>query len=180
MVRLQPENWVKLYYSSLTEYARSRVPGKVVKDLVQDTFYAGLKSSDTFRSESKELTWLIAILRHKIYDYYRRLGSQKSLVSERLTLQSDYDNKYANELFNKRLNDSTAESNYLTQELNSIICQGLLTLTIKERLVFKLRHNGYETSEICQKLSLKEAYCWVLMSRARKKMKNFLYQHWLD
>jgi len=41
------------------------------KDLVQDTFLAAYKARDRFSAKSSERTWLVGILRHKIYDHLR-------------------------------------------------------------------------------------------------------------
>ena len=38
---------------------------------------AGLKSMKHFKGEASERTWLIAILKRKIIDYYRKINSAK-------------------------------------------------------------------------------------------------------
>ncbi len=46
---LNPESWVQLHADYLYNYAISRVSKvEVAKDLVQETFFAGLKSKDNF------------------------------------------------------------------------------------------------------------------------------------
>jgi RNA polymerase sigma-70 factor, ECF subfamily len=43
----------------------------VAEDIVQDVFISALKSSKSFKGNSKIFTWLVSIARHKIVDYYR-------------------------------------------------------------------------------------------------------------
>ncbi len=40
------------------------------EDLVQDALLAALKSAHTFKGDSKESTWLVGDLRHKILDHF--------------------------------------------------------------------------------------------------------------
>ena len=40
----------------------------VAEDVVQETFLAAFKARDRFAGQCSERTWLISILRHKIYD----------------------------------------------------------------------------------------------------------------
>ncbi len=40
----------------------------LAEDLVQEALLAALKSAHTFKGDSKESTWLVGVLRHKILD----------------------------------------------------------------------------------------------------------------
>ena len=71
--QLHPDTWVDLYADYLFNYAVTRVSdSEIAKDLVQDTFIAGLKSAKNFKGEAAERTWLIAILKRKVIDHYRK------------------------------------------------------------------------------------------------------------
>ena len=45
----------------------------VAEDLVQETFLAAIRARDRFSGRSSDRTWLVGILRHKIYDHLRRV-----------------------------------------------------------------------------------------------------------
>lgn len=180
MFKLQPEKWVELYREYLSSYARRRVPSNLVQDIVQDTFYAGLKSAQSFKGNAKERTWLTSILRHKIIDYYRKANSKRGGVNERILLQTDYDGIHMDEFTNINLDNNTVETDYFSKELGLIVEQGIITLTRSERYVFTLRLQGYTTTEICESLNVNENYCWSLMSKARKKMQAFIVVNWLN
>ena len=63
---IDPNQWIKLYSDYLFNYTITRVnDSEKAKDLVQDTFVAGLKSMKNFKGEASERTWLISILKEK-------------------------------------------------------------------------------------------------------------------
>ncbi|WP_435413719.1 RNA polymerase sigma factor, partial [Psychroserpens mesophilus] len=69
---INPNQWINLYSDYLFNYTITRVnDSEIAKDLVQDTFVAGLKSMKNFKGEASERTWLISILKRKIIDHYR-------------------------------------------------------------------------------------------------------------
>ncbi|MDX1327545.1 MAG: sigma factor, partial [Arenibacter sp.] len=52
---LNPDTWVDRYSDYLFNYAISRVnDAEIAKDLVQETFFAGLKSAKNFKGEAAE------------------------------------------------------------------------------------------------------------------------------
>ena len=74
----QGMQWLTEYGDRLYAYAIQRVSTPdLAEELVQDTFLAALRSASSanstskFNRESSEATWLTAILRRKIADYYR-------------------------------------------------------------------------------------------------------------
>lgn len=70
---ITPDDWVAAYGDYLFNFAIGQVrdPG-VAEDLVQETFLAAFKSRGRFTGQSSERTWLVGILRHKIWDQLRR------------------------------------------------------------------------------------------------------------
>jgi RNA polymerase sigma-70 factor (ECF subfamily) len=67
------ENWVQTHGDYLFNFAIGQVRDtNIAEDLLQETFLAALKSQDNFSGRSSERTWLVGILRHKIFDHLRR------------------------------------------------------------------------------------------------------------
>ena len=59
----------------LYRYALARVrKPEVAQDLVQDTLLAAMRARDRFAGQSSVRSWLCGILKHKLCDYYRKLG----------------------------------------------------------------------------------------------------------
>lgn len=54
----------------------------LAEDLTQDTFLAAFQRIDRFRKDSSPKTWLFAILKHTIIDYYR--GQFKNPIKARI------------------------------------------------------------------------------------------------
>jgi RNA polymerase sigma-70 factor (ECF subfamily) len=67
--KVNPESWVSSYADYLYAFALNRVHDiEVCKDLMQETFVAGIKNSSNFKGNSSEKTWLASILKNKIID----------------------------------------------------------------------------------------------------------------
>ena len=65
----------------LYRYALERVrKPDVAQDLVQETFLAAVRTQERFRGGSTVRSWLCGILKHKICDYYRKLGRETSFT----------------------------------------------------------------------------------------------------
>ena len=76
--QIDPNKWVSKYSDYLYNYTIVRVnDSAVAKDLISETFLAALKAMKNFKGEASERTWLIAILKRKIIDYYRKTNSKK-------------------------------------------------------------------------------------------------------
>ena len=68
-----PAQWVDRYGDALLQYAVTRVGDReTAEDLVQETFLSALKARGDFDRRAAFSTWLIAILRRKIIDHYRK------------------------------------------------------------------------------------------------------------
>jgi len=82
---LNPDKWIDLYADDLFYYAVTRVDGHdLAKDLVQETFFSGIKGKDNFRGQAAERTWLVSILKRKIIDHYRKINSAKGKKEVRM------------------------------------------------------------------------------------------------
>jgi DNA-directed RNA polymerase specialized sigma subunit, sigma24 homolog len=83
---LDTDKWIDNYADYLFNYTITRVNNAdIAKDLVQDTFFAGLKSAKNFKGEASERTWLVSILKRKIIDYYRKINSKKGKAEVRMS-----------------------------------------------------------------------------------------------
>ena len=72
--QLKPNLWVDKYSDYLFNFTIIKVnDSEIAKDLISETFLAGLKSKDNFKGEASERTWLTSILKRKIIDHYRKI-----------------------------------------------------------------------------------------------------------
>src|SRR5215472_6844802 len=61
----------------------------VAEDLVQETFLAALKARNRFSGRSSDRTWLVGILRHKIYDHLRRVCRERAVQTDHSVIRAD-------------------------------------------------------------------------------------------
>lgn len=178
--QLDPNKWIDLHSDYLFNYTLSRVNDReIAKDLVQDTFFAGLNSLKNFKGEASERTWLISILKRKIIDYYRKINSTKGKAEVRMSYNSD---ENEGEWLEQRVADvyeKNAEENLVNTELEEAIYDCLGKLPEKQATVFKMKTIlGYETDVICNELNITPSNLWVILHRARVSMAVCLEKNW--
>ena len=178
--QLNPNKWIDLYSDYLFNYTVSRVNDReIAKDLVQDTFFAGLKAMDNFKGEASERTWLISILKRKIIDHYRKINSKKGKAEVRMSYNSD---ENEGDWLEERVDDpydKNAEDNLMNSELEEAIYNCLGKLPKKQAAVFKMKTIlGYETETICNELNINPSNLWVIIHRARTAMVECMEKNW--
>lgn len=179
--QLHPESWVDSYADYLFNYAVGRVSdSETAKDLVQETFFAGLKSAKNFKGDAAERTWLIAILKRKVIDHYRKINSKKGKAEVRMSYSSgtDSDGDWLEEQvadpFSSFENDAIEN-----EELGLAIQDCISKLPKKQSLVFKMKTiQGMSTEDICNELDINPSNLWVMIHRARTALMGCLNQNW--
>lgn len=177
---LDPNKWIDLYSDYLFNYTISRVNDReIAKDLVQDTFFAGLKSMKNFKGEASERTWLISILKRKIIDHYRKINSKKGKAEVRMTYISD---ENEGDWLEEKVEDVgylNAQETLENFELGEAIYDCMRKLSSKQATVFKMKTIlGYETEAICNELNITASNLWVIIHRARQQMAECLQKNW--
>ncbi|WP_418510869.1 sigma-70 family RNA polymerase sigma factor [Corallibacter sp.] len=177
---LNPNTWIDRYSDYLFNYTISRVNDReIAKDLVQDTFFAALKSMKNFKGDASERTWLIAILKRKIIDYYRKINSKKGQAEVRISYNSD---ENEGDWLEERVADpfdKTAEDALENDELGDAIFNCLDKLPEKQATVFRMKTiEGLETETICNELNITASNLWVIVHRARSAMADCMEKNW--
>jgi RNA polymerase sigma-70 factor (ECF subfamily) len=178
---IDPKLWIDLYSDYLFNYTISRVKDReTAQDLVQETFFAGLKSMKNFKGEASERTWLISILKRKIIDHYRKINSVKGKAEVRINYNSDTEDE--GDWLEERVADpfdKTAEDTLENTELGLAIHKCLAKLPAKQAEVFKMKTIlGYETEAICNELNITASNLWVIIHRARTALSACLEKNW--
>ncbi len=187
---LEPQHWVERYGDYLFNYAIVRVNDtEKAEDLVQETFLSGLKGKDNFLGKSAERTWLISILKRKIIDTYRKqYASKESSMAEYEQDISDGDFYRSEDPFKGHwLEGKGPHSNSLMPdgemeqvELMEIIqtCISLLPPNLASAFVMKMIDEA-ESDEVCKELGITPSNLWVMLHRARLKMRQCVESKWL-
>lgn len=125
----------------------------VAEELTQQTFSEAVRQRNTFDGRADPLTWLTAIARHKLADYYRRLDNEERRRI-RLVVQ-------------EIAADAEGRAWRRTDEREAII-RALGTLPALQRAVLVLHYaDGMPIREIGRELGKSESSIESLMTRAR-------------
>lgn len=180
-----PSNWVDQHGDALFRYAILRVKDEhLAEDLIQETFLGALKALDRLRPGSSHRAWLMAILKNKIIDHYRR--NVIEIPSSDLDLWEEEDNR---EYFDKTghwkrdLSDWKDSPEQLVEnaEFWETFQSCLLGLPESHRRTFTLRElDGVKSDEVCEILSITPSNYWVIMHRARSKLRKCLDTTWFN
>jgi RNA polymerase sigma-70 factor (ECF subfamily) len=187
---LKPQMWVEQHGNYLFNYAIVRVNDREkAEDLVQETFLAGLKAKDNFQGKSSERTWLISILKRKVIDTYRKQYSSKvSSMSEYEQNISDGDFYRTEDPFKGHwLEGKSPHSNSLMpedemeqEELREIISRCIKNLPPNLAAAFAMKMiDEADSDEICKELGITSSNLWVMLHRARLKMRTCVESKWL-
>jgi RNA polymerase sigma-70 factor (TIGR02943 family) len=182
-----PERWVDLYGDYLFKYALMRLRAAArAEDAVQETFLAALKGGKTFAGRSAEKSWLVGILKNKIYDHYRRANRETPFTDMEF---------YSDEEGDRFVPDGTFKDGWIHElgpqewlgpgaSLDSEAfwktfqdCSSKLPKNVST--VFCLREvDGVESKEICALLNISENNLWVMLHRARMALRRCLETNW--
>ena len=177
---IDPNRWIERYSDYLFNYTISRVNDReIAKDIIQDTFFAGLKSMKNFKGEASERTWLISILKRKIIDYYRKINSIKGQAEVRLTYNKD---ENEGDWLEERVEDEGSlnpQDSLENAELSDAIYDCIDQLSEKQATVFKMKSIlNYDTQTICNELNITPSNLWVIIHRARIAMAECMEKNW--
>lgn len=177
-----PEDWVEAHGDYLFNFAIGQVrDAGAAEDLVQETFLAALKARDRFTGQSSERTWLVGILRHKVYDHLRRTCRERAA---RVDAAPEGRHEEAWDDAVVWLYDVAAECQLPSrrlelEEFRANLERALGKLPPRLAQVFQLyemeeRSNG----EVCRRLNISESNLWVMLHRGRKQLRELLGGWW--
>ncbi|MCZ4225418.1 sigma-70 family RNA polymerase sigma factor [Pedobacter rhodius] len=178
-----PVSWVEKYADDLYRFAISRLRDEeVAKDLVQDTFLAALSQLSRFEGNSSEKTWLAAILKNKISDFYRKQASRGlNEIRQSETVQQDFfdlENGHWNALHAPGVFGLEINNPLLTKELSGILTACLKKLPPLWYSVFSMKHmDDLQSEKICMELKLTDSNFWVIMHRTKLNLRACLQKY---
>lgn len=182
---LNPNLWVQKHADYLYNYALYKVSdAEMAQDLVQDTFVAGLKAQTSFKGNSSERTWLVSILKRKVIDYYRRASVRKDTTNTDFSLPFNADGAYKNHWSDEgqpskwnidRANDLEKDEFQKVLEL----CMSLLPEQWRDVFHLKMMEEA-SGEEICKDLNITSSNLWVIIHRAKLKLRACIEKNWLE
>jgi RNA polymerase sigma-70 factor (ECF subfamily) len=185
---LNPAKWVDLYADYLYKFAYYRVnDDQLAEDLVQDAFLSALKARDTYKGDAAEKTWLIAILKNKIIDHYKKASTKNESPLKLRT----YDAPSLDYFFNKEKNGhwqsetkpkdwGEVDNSYDSKEFYKILESCLKDLPEKWKGIFTMSLlDDSDAKMVCKEFNLSSSNFWVIMHRAKLQVRACLEKNWL-
>lgn len=156
-------------------------------DLVQETLLAAWENADKHAKKSEIKTWLIGILKHKIADYWRHTFREAAFWET--YPENETDDTQDGESFFTEDNQwvsaptkwSNPEASLHDQQFWQIFtaCQNNLPAPMAE--IFMQRELvGLEPDEICKLANISPANYWVIMHRARLRLRECMELRWFN
>lgn len=171
----------------LVAFARLQLrDGAAAEDAVQDTLIVALEKHTLFEGRSAFETWVFGILKNKILE---RLRQQK-----RYTNWHAHDDQSDDDAFDMLFQtngrwqaaarpQAWGEPDQLLENQGfwRVLDACLIALPENIARVFTLREfMGFTTEEICKEVGVTETNCWVILHRARLRLRNCIEKGWLD
>lgn len=180
-----PDDHIATLRPKLIAFARLQLRDSVAaEDIVQDTLVTALEKHDTFAGRSAFETWVFGILKNKLLE---RLRQQRRYVAWQDDDQNDEDALESLFQGNGRWQasnrpkpwgdpDQVLENTTFWKVLDAC----LIALPANTARVFSMRElMELSTQEICQILDITETNCWVILHRARLKLRDCIEKGWL-
>lgn len=175
-------NWVETHGDYLFNFAIGQVRDtNVAEDLLQETFLAALKAQNSFSGRSSERTWLVSILRHKLYDHLRKTCRERAARVEPLPVRDDGESLDDTMLWIHQIAaESTSPSKRIElEEFREHLEKAMGKLPPRIAQVFQLYAvEERPNHEVCAQLNISESNLWVMLHRARKQLRTELDGWW--
>lgn len=152
------------------------------QDIVQDTFLAALKAKKNYNGDASERTWLIAILKRKIIDYYRKSNSKKGKAEVRMNyINTD---EQEGDWLEERVADhkgSNADFDLDNSDLANTLEDCIDALPTKQAAVFRMKTlQEMDSQDICNELNISSSNLWVIIHRARVQLMECMEINWYN
>ncbi|MCG6658133.1 sigma-70 family RNA polymerase sigma factor [Halomonas campisalis] len=155
------------------------------EDAVQDALEAAIEKDASFSGRSGYETWVFGILKYKILDTMRaqkRQGKWQPLEDETddeaLDRQFQQNGRWRQEA--RPASWGEPEAAFENEHFWQVFDACMIALPDNVARVFSLRElMGLSTEEICRELEIKENNCWVILHRARLRLRSCIEQGWL-
>jgi len=173
-----PISWVDQHGDYLFNFAVGQLrDAGVAEDLVQDTFAAAWKARERFEGKCSERTWLVGIMRHKIYDHLRYACRERAVRCEEFPREDDGESMmWVHQTADECLHPTRRME---LAEFKENLERAMGTLPPRIAQVFQLYEiEERPNREVCARLNISESNLWVMLHRARKQLRTQLEGWW--
>jgi RNA polymerase sigma-70 factor (ECF subfamily) len=167
----------------LMRYARSQLRNDAwAEDAVSETLLAALEKPQSFAGQSQLKTWLVGVLKHKLIDQLRRQSREATVLTQ--DDGEDLDEALFDDTGHWRepvIDWGDPELRLTQQQFLAALEACCTQLPPVQGRVFMMREwLELETAEICKALDITPTNLWVLLHRARLRLRECLQLSWLS
>jgi RNA polymerase sigma-70 factor (ECF subfamily) len=168
----------------LMKYAQMQLRNTAwAEDAVSETLLAALEKPQSFAGQSQLKTWLIGILKHKLVDQIRRNSRELSTtVSDEDGVDLDADLFKPDGHWREDPQDWGDPEHCLRQlDFMRVLDACVEHLPGQQGRLFMMREwLELDTDEICKELAISATNLWVMLHRARLRLRECLQLNWFD
>jgi RNA polymerase sigma-70 factor (TIGR02943 family) len=169
----------------LLRFARSQLRNDAwAEDAVSETLLAALEKPHSFAGRSQLKTWLVAVLKHKVIDQLRRHAREATVLTtddgEDLD-ESLFDDSSRGHWREMPPDWGSPEAHLGQRQFFEVLEACMDHLPPTQGRVFMMREwLELSTDEICKELQITATNLWVLLHRARLRLRECLQQRWFS
>jgi RNA polymerase sigma-70 factor (ECF subfamily) len=159
----------------------------IAEDILQETLLAAFSSSQN-HAGSSERTWLVGIMKHKVVDYFRRVGSTTKF---QLTIDEETESFESSGPWQGHWREDQAPVSWPvdvhggaaaaleSREFWETFDRCLSQLPHQLAIAFTLREiDGLSANEICEILQISPDNLFVMLHRSRARLRHLLETEW--
>lgn len=184
------EKWVDSYADEMYSWAYYKTSDRhIAEDVVQDTFFAAMKSVERFRGGSNPRTYLMSILNNKLADYYRNKYNRSN---ERYDSSPENEELLEQMMFAESGGGwngnfvpakwASEDENILdNEEFREIFDKCLQKLPERWFSVVQLKYIADKTTDtLCKELNISKTNYWQILHKTRLQLRRCLEVKWFS
>ena len=153
------------------------------EDVVSETMIAALEGQQRFDGRSQLKTWVVGILKHKVIDQFRSHGREVSIEAQVEAGETEtFDELFsADGHFRERPLPAWGDPQAALSQTQFLeILQACVDkLPANLGRIFMMREwMDLETDQICEQMSITSSNAFVMLYRARMRLRECLEQNW--
>jgi RNA polymerase sigma-70 factor (ECF subfamily) len=167
----------------LLKYAQLQLRNSAwAEDAVSETLLAAIEKPQSFAGQSQLKTWLIGILKHKLIDQIRRNSKEMSTTSAEDAQDFEDDLFQADGHWREAPKDWGDPEHCLRQQDFMRVLEACVEhLPGQQGRLFMMREwLELDTDEICKELTISPTNLWVMLHRARLRLRECLELNWFN
>jgi RNA polymerase sigma-70 factor (TIGR02943 family) len=167
----------------LLRFARAQLRNDAwAEDAVSETLVAALEKPHVFSGRSQLKTWLVGILKHKIIDQFRHYDRETQGSASPEALDCDECSCVPEtSLVGGADRWSMPEEALRQRQFIGMLEACVAKLPPMQARCFVLRECvGLSADEVCEELEISSSNLWVLLHRARLRLRAGVQADWLD